>query len=481
MASKRAKEPTPFVELGATGLRAFGGYVREEWFRDLQGRRGIIVFKEMRDNDPIIGAMFFAIELLLRAVKFTAEPLDENDPADQSAADFVESCLGDMEQTWPEMLSQFLTFLQFGWGVSEIVFKMRQGRSADPMMNSKYSDGLMGWRKFAPRAQETLLRWDFDEAGDPVALIQLLPTGGPLLTVPLARCLHFKTRLLKNNPEGMSIMRNAYTSYYFKKKIQMIEGVGIERDLAGLPIVWVPAGLLAPDASSAEKAQLNQLKKVARDTYRNEQEGLVFPLSYDAAGNKLFDFTLLATGGRRQFTTNEVIDRYDQRIASTVLADFITLGSGSSAASGRGSTGQAKNKTGMFETAVVGFLDLITGEVNKSAIPDLLAMNGMPGRALLHHGDIARRDLDQLGNYVQALATAGILTPDLQLETHLREEGGLPIGSLSEGNDIAGGSDSGGGEAGNVDDNPARTDKPGHGQGQSGAAKRRVAKRKKLI
>src|SRR6266568_2114958 len=89
---------SPFVELGATGLRQFSGYVREEWLRDLQGRKGIVVYKEMRDNDPIIGAMFFAIELLLRGVKFSVEPLDETNKDDAAAADFIESCIGDMEQ-----------------------------------------------------------------------------------------------------------------------------------------------------------------------------------------------------------------------------------------------------------------------------------------------------------------------------------------------------------------------------------------------
>ena len=38
-----------------------------------------------------------------------------------------------------------------------------------------------------------------------------------------------------DNPEGRSILRNAYFSWYFEKKIAEIEGIGIARDLAGLP------------------------------------------------------------------------------------------------------------------------------------------------------------------------------------------------------------------------------------------------------
>lgn len=449
-----------FVELGATGLREFGGYVREEWVRELQGRVGVRMFKEMRDNDPVIGAMFFAIEMLLRSVRFSFEPETEA-PEDVEAGEFLEECLSDMEQSWPELMSQFLTFLTYGWQVSEIVYKIRGGKSSDKKFNSKYDDRRMGWRKFAMRSQETLLHWEFDESGDASALVQLLPTGSPLLTVPLSKCLHLKTALLKNNPEGRSVLRNAYTSYYFKKRIMFIEANGIERDLCGLPVAWVPPKLLDPQASAAEKAQLVEIKRAVRDTHRNEQEGHVWPLSYDANGNKIYDLTLLATGGRRQFTTNEVIDRYDQRIAATMLADFITLGSGSSSASGRGSTGQSGKKMDMFALAVGGFLDLIVGEFNRKATPDILALNGMDGRALLHHSDISEQDIASLGDYVSKLASSGMILPDDQLESHLREKGGLPVRTASTG-DITQGAQSGnrGDNVPNDGEPPDETKKP---------------------
>lgn len=412
-----------FGELGATGLRQFGGYVREEWLRDLSGWRGVRMFREMRDNDPIIGAMFFATEMLLRAVSFHVDPVGKN-PDDAEAADFVNSCVADMEQTWAEIISQVITFLQYGWQVSEIVYKRRQGQNANPQLNSTYDDGMIGWRKFAGRAQETLLHWEFNDSGDAIALVQLLPTGGPLLRVPLSKCLHFRTRLLKNSPEGVSALRNAYTSYFYKKRLMAIEAIGLERDLTGMPIAWVPARLLNSSATADDKAQLEALKKMARDTVRNEQEGFVFPLVYDVNGNKLYDFTLLSTGGRRQFDTSSIIDRYDHRIAATMLADFITLGGGGG--DSRGSYAQSRNKTDMFSVALVGFLDLITGEFNRSAIPDLLRMNNLKGKCVMQHGDIARRDLEVLADYAQKLTSSMLLTPDPVLEAHLREEGGLP-------------------------------------------------------
>lgn len=418
------KKPSPFMELGASGLRNFAGYVREEFLKQLTGWRGQRMFREMRDNDPVIGAMFFAVERLLMGVDFTVAPASE-DPKDQEVADFIKSALGDTEQSWPELISEILTFLQYGYSVHEICYKRRRGATNNPNTKSKYDDGLVGWRKFASRAQETLLHWNFNDSGDPIAMVQLLPTGGPLLSVPLLKCLHFKTRLLKNNPEGVSLIRNCYVPYFRKKRIEEIEAIGVERDLAGMPIVWVPPRILAADASPADKAQYETMKRVARDTCRNEQEGFVFPLAYDKeTKQKMYDITLLSTGGKRQIDTTAIVDRYDHRMLATWLADFIVLGQGGSA--GRGSFAQAKNKTDMFALAAESFLDLIANEFNTKAIPDLLSLNNMEGACVLRHGDISEQDILDFSNAIAVLAQAMVITPDDELENVVREKVGLP-------------------------------------------------------
>lgn len=795
----------PFTEFGATGLRQFSGYVREEWLRDLQGWRGMRMYREMRDNDAVIGAIFFAVEMMLRGVTFRVEPAEKTSQDDVDAAEFVNSCMADIEQPWPSLLAEVLTFLQFGYSVHEIVYKVRRGKSDDPKFDSAYDDGMIGWRKFAGRAQETCLHWEFDESGDATAMIQLLPTGGPLLRVPLEKCLHFRTVPIKNNPEGRalaldtpiptpegwkaiaelvvgdrlfdergdicrvvakspiweqrpvydlefstgetiradanhlwpvyvqgvkrlktteelfrryqgkgradcratgprqryrldrpaaldgdptplvvppyalgawlgdgatgraelcyseddaeildyvsasglsavhsrdgagkvryarldshkdnagrrngrnpfydfaralgrkripeeylradrwsriellrglmdtdggvsatghmclfsqtdpvlaeqvlelarglgyparlyevrtrgswqiafaaykdnapfhlqrkrdalrtrpkglrttkvslvsvraagiaptvcievdapsneficgrtlvpthnSIMRNAYTSYYMKKKILEIEAIGIERDLTGIPIAWVPPRIMNANANAEDKAQFQVWKKIARDVSRNEQEGLVLPLAFDKDKNRVFEFTLLATGGRRQFDTTQIVDRYDHRITATVLADFIVLGQASR--SGVGSYAQSKNKTDLFGIAVVSFLDLITAEFNRKAIPDLLDLNGMAGSCRMTHGDITRTDLQELGQYVFQLAQAGALVPDQELEEHLRSEGGLPAIEGGAPDDLnTGGVAS---EESDVDAAETATNDPRRGQGASG-------------
>ena len=59
----------------------------------------------------------------------------------------------------------------------------------------------------------------------------------------LERALHFVTKSRKNNPEGHSILRGSYRAWYFKRRIQEIEGIGLERDLAGFPVLTAPEGM----------------------------------------------------------------------------------------------------------------------------------------------------------------------------------------------------------------------------------------------
>lgn len=474
-AKKQPAVADGFLEYGAPGLKQYSGYVREEWMPQLIGRKGILTLKEMRDNHPIIGAIFFAIEMLLRGVSYTVEAEDPENADDIAAADFVESCIGDMEQSWPGLIAEILTFLLFGFAVHEIVYKVRRGESKDPRFNSKYDDGMVGWRKFAGRGQETLLHWIFDEAGDATHMVQLLPTGGPLLQVPLEKCLHFRTTPYKSNPEGRSIIRNSYTAYYYSKVIQEIEAIGVSRDLTGLTVCSVPAKWTLSSATALDKESLKQAKILVRDIARNQQEGVVIPMVRNEKDPTQLDFDLklLSTGGRRQFATNEIIDRYDHRIAATVLADFITLGS--SGGSSRGSYAQSKNKTDIFSIAVISFADIITAEFNRKAVPDLLRLNNLKGQAHLVHGDIERRDLQELGTYLTDAAAAGLLTPDPALEAHVREEGGLPAPDQESLRDLKGGGEA----ADENDDDPARTDDPAGAQGKGkNAAKRRLAKRR---
>lgn len=411
------------TELGRTGLTRMGGTVYEEFLPQLQGTKAIRVYKEMSANDPVVGAILFAVDMLLRQVSWRVEPASSS-RADQEAAEFLRSCLEDMSTTWQDTISEILSMLIYGWSYHEIVYKRRLGDQRDPTKRSRYNDGRIGWRKLPGRAQDTLYEWRFDEAGGVQGMVQQPPPDYQLREIPIEKALHFRTTAQKGDPQGRSILRNAYRPWYFKKHIEEIEGIGIERDLAGLPVAWVPPQLLSPNATAEDKVVLEAIKKIVVNVRRDEQEGIVFPLVYDDRGNKLYDFTLLSTGGRRQFDTDGIVARYDQRIAMTILADFILLGHEKV-----GSFALSSSKTHLFAVALGAWLDSIAAVFNRHAIPRLFALNDFKVERLpqLVHGDIETPDLKELGEFVKNLAGTGMeLFPDDKLENYLRQAAKLP-------------------------------------------------------
>ena len=405
-------------EIGRIGQRRYGGTLYEEFLPQLRGRRGIAVYDEMSENDDIVGAILFAIEMLVRQCDWNVEP-GGSTAKDKEAAEFVKSCMDDMQDTWIDTISEILSFLTFGWSFHEIVYKRRMGNTKDPRMKSKYNDGLIGWKKLPIRAQDTLYQWEYDTEDNLLGMTQMPPPDFGTFTIPMEKALLFRTKSRKNNPEGRSILRTAYRPWYFKRRIQEIEGIGIERDLAGLPVLYGPEGLDLWDENMPDNIRLRKgLEDIVRNIRRDEMEGVVLPYGYK--------LELLSSGGNRQFDTNAVINRYDTRIAMTVLADFIFLGHEQT-----GSFALSSDKTELFAVAIGAFLDIICETFNRQGIPSLIDINGKHFAGItdypkMTHGDIEDVDITKMSQFIRDMTGIGVLVPDDGLEDYIRQVGHLP-------------------------------------------------------
>lgn len=416
---------SPTIEFGVTGLKRTAGIIDEEFLPALRGRKAIKVFKEMSENDSIVGALLFAIDKLVREVEWNVEACD-NTPEQTQAADFLESCMKDMEHSWDDFISEVLTMLVYGWSWHEVTYKKRIGPwEKDLKRKSNYDDGLIGWRKMSIRSQETLLRWIFTEKGDVEAMVQLAPPFYQVTTIPYTKSLLFRTAPAKGNPEGKSLLRTAYRSWYFKKRLEEFEGIGVERDLAGMPVAKVPADYLLDGASDEKKKVVAGFRKMVRGVRRDENEGLILPAMFDVDTKQpLFDFQLMASTGARQFDTNSIIQRYEQRILMSCLADFILVGHEQT-----GSYSLHTDKTGIFRASLNSITKAISDTLNRHAVPKLFELNGWKLAELpqITPADIDPPDLDQLASFISATAGAGMQWfPDAELEKFMRDIARLP-------------------------------------------------------
>ncbi len=404
-----------YKQLGTTGLRRHGGYVYEEFLPNLRWPRASSIYQEMADNDPVVGAILYLAEMLIRNAEWTTEAASDK-PEDVEAAEFLYSCMHDMDTSWADTISEILSMLTYGFSFHEVVYKIRRGpHEKSSKFRSKYSDGKIGWRRMPIRSQDTLHEWLFDNEGDIKAFVQQNPNTNKIVVIPLSKGLLFRTRVSRDNPEGKSLLRNAYRPWYFKKHIEEIEGIGIERDLAGFPVLYAPEGL---DLWSDEDPRLVKLRQNAEELIRNvrrdSEEGVLLPHGWE--------FKLLSSGSARQFDTNAIINRYDYRIAITMLSDLVLLGGEKT-----GSFAMAETKQSLLATALNAQLLNIADVFNKYAVPKLMHYNNFENITdypRIVPGNIESPSIKEIALLLRSMGLD--ISNDMELMNYLRKISSLP-------------------------------------------------------
>lgn len=411
--------------IGSTGLRQYGGFIAEEFLPELTGVKGARTYREMADNDATVGAVLFAISMLIRQVEWTVQAVDDS-PEAEAAKQFVEEVMNDMSVPWSTVITEICTMFTYGFAPMELVWKKRLGPDqANSENRSAYNDGKIGLRTISLRAQPSIIRWMIDNQDGSIDGVWQQPFSGPMVFIPIEKFLLFRTTEERNNPEGRSALRSAYRAFFYKKRIEEIEAIGIERDMAGLPVAYIPSRYFAKDADAFDKAIMAQWQRLVTSIRRDQREGVVMPSDRDKDGNLIFELKLLATAGSRTFDTSKVIDRYNRAIATSVLADFIFLGQ-----QAVGSFALSSDKTALFATAVGGFTKAIEDVFNRHLMPRLWKLNGFDYEFMpqMRCGDLETQNLAEIADFITKLTSAGAqMFPDRELENHLRSVAGLPL------------------------------------------------------
>lgn len=379
------------AEIGKTGLSEFSGQIQDDFLREMRGQEAYKRYDEMRRNSPIISALLMAYEQAIRQVSWEFNSDTEND----ARIELLNESKDALTTSWNDHITEVLTMLPFGFSVFEIVYQR---------VGSKIL-----WRKFAPRGQNTVYQWRIDDDGGLGGFTQISPPTYRPTFLPVEKLILYRTRVERNNPEGRSILRSAWIPYYYAKHIQQIEAIGIERDLAGMPMVRLPEGA---DTAENANSDLGKAQKLVRNVRNDEQAGITLPAGWE--------FELVSTGGSRQFDTDKIVRRYESRMLMSALAQFLQLG-----LDGTGSLALSKDQTDFFNMSVNSIADIIAETFTKYAIPRLLKLNGLDTEGIrLEHTPAGDVDVDMLSNILQRVG--GMVTWDSEDEVWLRQLLGMP-------------------------------------------------------
>jgi hypothetical protein len=308
-----------------------------------------------------------------------------------------------LTNSWDDFISAALSELIYGWSMFEIVFQL--------------VDGKLMWGKFGFRPQSSLHEWILDDVGELAAFVQTLRNGSTAV-IPAHKLIHFRTTTGEGKPEGRSWLRRAYRSWFFKKRIEEIVGIGIERELNGLPVMKIPTDVLIAGEGDTE---YEKAKAIVTGIKVDELQGILLPSDRDEDGNLYWDLDLLATTGRNKIDALAFIRSLAMDIASVMLAQFIGLGRDAV-----GSRALAEPQQEMFQTALGALLDSMEEQFHRQATKPLLELNGMESGRIVH-GELRDLDLEGISNFVLRIAQAGgeFFPPDGSGMDEFRQMAGL--------------------------------------------------------
>lgn len=408
---------------------------------ELTGWSGRRIFSKMSRNSTI-AATLFVINMLLSRVTWTTVSSDPNDKEAVEIAEFFESLRGDMDHSWDHFMVNVATCIQYGWSAFEIVYKRRLRKVKRGELTSNYDDGKIGIKKLGFRPQLTLERWKVDpNTGDFLGMVQNA-TGAAgsgytgMVEIPVDRLLIFNSAQNGDSPEGRSCLVGAYEDWMYLKSINRSESYGIERELSGLPVMYVPAKLIE-DASgeNADPAAVDALRtyeRIVRDVRLNQQAGVILPSdtfrSDDGAISTVpqYQLSLLSNQGQRQIDVHKAAERKQGNIARVIIADFLLMGTMSKT----GSYSLGQTRYDLFANALDAWNESWADVLNRKIIPRIAYLNGMNMDKLPSYKaesvkpmDITQL-VDTLMNYTYA---GGTILPNASVDAAILSKLGMPM------------------------------------------------------
>lgn len=384
------------TEQGQSGTYVGGGIITlEEYNPKLINRRGIEQYDIMRLSDPTVHAALTAIKLPLQAAIWDIRAASD-DPIDQTVADFVKRELMERNLNWHQLMSEILTMFDFGFSLFEKTYEKTdfEGQTR------------IGLQSLESRRQRSILKWETLD-GKP-GVYQILQTGGA--SIDEEKLLLFSNEREGDNYQGRSVLRYAYKPWHMKHNLETIAAVGIERMAIGVPVLMPPP---RPEAADVQAA-----REFLRQFRANSQQYMELPHGWNV---EMMDMKANTTKDALPF-----INYCGMNIMKSVLAQFLEL---SSTTSSTGSRALSEDHSQFFEKACEGKANILAASINDNLIQQLCDLNwknlpnGYPELVFSNLGD---EILSEVGTFITAATGGGVLTPDPDLEDHLRSIARLP-------------------------------------------------------
>lgn len=387
--------------IGNSGTQVFGGYFSEEYLHDIRGRRGALIWDEIRRSEAQVAMLLNAMTNPIKAANWDVEAYDESDPECVKHKELVKKCL--FEQIdFNTFKHEALTFVPFGFSLFEIVHNVTQD---DPKFGEFNGLSAIGFR-----SQKTIENWQLEmKTGKLLGVNQYTYSDlGGNEFIPGDFLLVLTLNKEGNNYEGISALRPILGAYRRKDLYLKLAAIGLERYAVGTPIGTVPTG-------KESGAEYQAFLDVLQNYTSHEASYITKPQGWEIEIQK-GEFDADKVKSMLVFENTEMI--------TSVVANFLILGVHAAG----GSLALGSNLADFFTSGLYAYSGVVTDAVNLQMIPNLVKLNFGPQRGYpkLKVTGISDKAGKELGETIKLLADSRVLDPDGPLKDWLRQQYKMP-------------------------------------------------------
>ena len=394
--------------IGSSGTEIFSGYFDEDYLDALKNSERAVVFDKMRRSDPQVMMCLSAVKNPIKSASAEILPAGDDSYYHNDARLIEKILFESMATPFPRFLSEALTMIEFGFSMFEVTHKNFINSPVKDNEGNTILNSYTGIRNISWRSPKTIDQWNLNkETGELESVLQL--AYGDLARdaeIPAKYLLLFTLNREGSNYEGISALRPCYGNWWRKNNYNKINAIGIEKFAVPTPIATIPQG----KQSSTQYAKLI----TALEKYTTHQSNyLIKPEGFDIDLN---------TNSYDPSKVEVSIENEDKRMVKAFLANFLELGM-----SGTGAYALSNDLSDFFLTGLEFLAFEIADQINRNLIPELVKMNFGPRDKYpkLQFSGISDKAGKELADILSTLTTAQILTPDDNLEKHLRKRLGI--------------------------------------------------------
>ncbi len=380
---------------GSAGTEIYGGYIYEEYLRELRGTKWADKADMMRRSDPIVRMILRALKLPLLSQNWFIEKKEESEEADFQKKLFEKVIFEDISESFTKLLAEILTFYEFGYSVFEKVHGVSHDRDL----------GLYNTiTRLAYRSQRTIERFHVDKNGKLISVYQEADGDTQRnVDIPAQFLVHFSPEQEGDNYEGISCLRACYGPWLRKNEFLKLMAAGIEKYAIPTPVLKVPSEKSTSEEfdNAVDALECYTSNQSSYLTYPEGWELEISPVTFDSD------------------KVRSVIDKENLEMTNANLVAFLLLGQGSS-----GSYSLSEDLSDFFSQTLQAAADHISEVFERHVMKDVLNLN-RPGAKVLCtlRCDNLRDSADkEFAETLKQFTEAGVVQKDLALEEFVREK-----------------------------------------------------------